>query len=257
MFTQGVHAESSSAQNFHPEFGYFCPTPRLRRNFRSAVITVVAGIVIVAGAALALSPQLAPPSEAARQLAIPQIESQAAMPQAAVPLAVPLNDSPMPPAGGPAGLAQETVPTPRVSTAPATRQLAAAGARSACDDLSSSFLAPRCRLGKAGKSRMAHTAPAAGARTPAISTGGADAGPQPTTAVAAGPAVTANEPEVAQPAERAVPAKKPVKTTHKPMSGRELATAGAAPPAPATGFGLLSLLRAPTRTGGGAWAMSW
>ena len=155
-----------------------------------------------------------------------------------------------------AGLAQEIVPTPRVSPAPALRQLAAAGARSDCDDLSDSFLAPRCQVGKAGKSRAARTARAAGARAAVTSTGGADAGPEPTTAVAAGPAVTANE--VAQPAERAVPAKKPVKQAQKPMPGRKVVTAEPAPAtATATGFGLVSLLRAPTRTGGGAGAMSW
>ena len=156
MFTQGVDAKSSSAQNFHPEFGYFCPTPLMRRKFRSAVITVVAGMAIVAGAALALSPQLAPPSDAARQPASPQVE--AAVSLAAVPLAATSLDATPVAADRLAGLAQEIVPTPRVSPAPALRQLAAAGARSDCDDLSNSFLAPRCQVGKAGKSRAARTA---------------------------------------------------------------------------------------------------
>jgi hypothetical protein len=250
MFT---HAESPSAQNFHPEFGYFCPTPRMRRNFRSAVITILAGLAIAVGAALALSPQLAPQSEAARQFATPQVDP--AMAVAAAPLAA----APLNVADRPAGLAQETVPATAMPAAPATRQLAAGGAGISCDDLANSFLAPRCQLGKAGKSRLAHTARAAGARAAALSTGAADAGPQPTTAAAAEPAVMANEATAAQPAEPSVPAKKPVKTAHKPMPSREVATAEAAPPAPApaTGSGLFGLLHAPTRTGGGAWAMSW
>jgi hypothetical protein len=242
MFTQGIHAESSSAQSFHPEFGYLCPTPGMWRKFRSALITAVAGMAIVAGAALALSPQLAPQSEAARMVSKPQIE-----PQSAAALSVPV-----PPPAGPVGLTQETVPARLVPTVPPTREHAAGSAPVSCDDLSDSFLAPRCQQGKAGKSRMAHLARTARAR--AVSTGGADAGPQ-ATAAAPVPAVAAND-AVAQPAERSLPAKKPVKTTHKQMPGREVAAAEAAPPAPAREFGLFSLFHAPTRTGGGAWAMS-
>jgi hypothetical protein len=238
MFTQRVPAESSSAQNFHPELGYFCPTPRMRRNFRSAVITVAAGMAIVAGATLALSPQLAPQGEAAPKLAMSPVE----------PLAV---------ADPPAGLGQVSVPATTLPTTPATGELAAGRGRSVCDDLSGAFLAPRCQAGKAGKSRMARTARAASARAAAISTGGADAGPQPITAAAAGPATAADEAAVAQPAERPVPAKKPVKTANKPMPGRDVASAEAAPAVPAPSSGLFGLLHAPTRTGSGAWAMSW
>jgi hypothetical protein len=252
MFTQGVHAESSSAQSFHPEFGYFCPTPRLRRKFRSGVITLLAGMAIAAGATLALSPQLAPQSDAARRVAMPLVEQLAAVPLAAMPL----DATPVPLAERPLVLAQKSVPATAASTAPATRELATARARSSCDDLSDSFLAPGCQLGKAGKSRVARTARAAAARAAAISSGGADAGPQPTAAATAAPAVAASEAAVAQPAERPVPAKKPVKTAHKAMPGREVATADAAPPAPATGFSLFSLFHQPTRTGAGAWAMS-
>ena len=238
-FTQ----KSSSAQSFHPEFGYLCPTPRMRRKFRSAVITTVAGMAIAAGAALALSPQLAPQSEAARVVTKPQIEPQSA---------APLSATPVPPAAGSVGLAQETVPARLVPTIPPAPELAAGSARVSCDDLSDFFLASRCQQGKAGKSRMAHLARTARARAAAVSIGGADAGP-PTAAPAAGPAVAAND-AAAQPAERLVPAKKPVKTTHKQMPAREVAAAGAAAPAPE--FGLFSLFRAPTRTGAGAWAMS-
>jgi hypothetical protein len=256
MFTQGVHAESSSAQSFHPEFGYLCPTPRMRRRFRSAVITTVAGMAIAAGAALALSPQLAPQSEAGRVVTNPQIEPQSATLLAAAPPAIALPGATlMPPAAGPIVIAQETVPARLVPMAAPTRELAAGSARVSCDDLSDSFLAPRCQQGKAGKSRMAHLARTERARAAAVSIGGADAGPPPT-AASAGPAVAANDATAAQPAERPVLAKKPLKTVHKQMPGREVAAAEAAPPAPAPGFGLFSFLRAPTRTGAGAWAMS-
>ena len=130
MFTQGVHAESSSAQSFHPEFGYLCPTPRMRRKFRSAVITTVAGMAIAAGAALALSPQLAPQSEAARVVTKPQIAPPSATSLAAAPPAVaPLSATPVPPAAGSVGLAQETVPARLVPTIPPAPELAAGSAR--------------------------------------------------------------------------------------------------------------------------------
>jgi hypothetical protein len=226
----------------------------MRRKFRSAVITTVAGMAIAAGAALALSPQLAPQSEAARVVTKPQIAPPSATSLAAAPPAVaPLSATPVPPAAGSVGLAQETVPARLVPTIPPAPELAAGSARVSCDDLSDSFLASRCQQGKAGKSRMAHLARTARARAAAVSIGGADAGP-PTAAPAAGPAVAANDAAAAQPAERPVPAKKPVKTTHKQMPAREVAAAGAA--APASEFGLFSLFRAPTRTGAGAWAMS-
>ena len=167
--------------------------------------------------------------------------------------------TPVPPADRPAGLAQETVPAATVPTAPATRQLAAAGARSSCDDLSNSFLAPRCQLGKAGKSRMARTARAAGARAAAISTGGADAGPQPTTVAAAGPAVTANEADVrrSRPSDRCRPRSRSRPRTNRCRAGRSQLPKPRRRRRHPTGSGLFSLLHAPTRTGGGAWAMSW
>ena len=213
----------------------------MRRRFRSALIATVAGLAIAAGAALALSPQLAPQSEAARVVTKPQMEPQSAASPAAAPLAAaaPLSATPVPPAAGPVGLAQEIVPARMVPTVPPTRELAAGSARVWCDDLSNFFLAPRCQQGKAAKSRMAHLARTARARAAVVSIGGADAGP-PSTAAAPGPAVAANDAAVAQPAERPVPAKKSVKTAHNRMPGREVAEAG--PPAPE--FGLFSLFRA-------------
>ena len=161
---------------------------------------------------------------------------------------------------GPAGLAQETVPATTMSAAPATRQLAAGGAGISCDDLGK--LLPRTPL-SARQSRQvalgAHRPCGRRAgrryldrrrrrRSPADHGGRRRAGSH-----------GKRSRRAAQPAEPSVPAKKPVKTAHKPMPSREVATAEAAPPAPApaTGSGLFGLLHAPTRTGGGAWAMSW
>src|ERR1700692_1914257 len=62
MSTKDVHAGPPRAQNFHPEFGYFCPSQHLRRRVRSGAMTAGAVILIAIGAALALVPQLAPQS---------------------------------------------------------------------------------------------------------------------------------------------------------------------------------------------------
>jgi hypothetical protein len=144
---------------------------------------------------------------------------------------------------------------------------AATRAQAACDDLSGSFLAPGCQLGKAGKSRQARAARAARSRVAGIPIGRADAAfeagsdraaaPQLTLA-AEGAALAANAAVPVQAAERPVaPAKKPVKTAPKPAPGRDIATAEAVPAAPAPGFGLFGLFHEPPRTGSGAWAMSW
>src|SRR3982074_759893 len=67
MFTKD--ARVSAAQNFHPEFGYLCPSAQVRRKVRRAAMTVRAGMVSAAGTALALVPQLAanPPGEGGRE----------------------------------------------------------------------------------------------------------------------------------------------------------------------------------------------
>jgi hypothetical protein len=44
----------SPAQRFHPEFGYFCPSPGLRRKLRIAVACIVIGVVAGASGALVL-----------------------------------------------------------------------------------------------------------------------------------------------------------------------------------------------------------
>ena len=35
-----------SAYHLHPEFGYFCPTPYLRRQLRVAIVSVLFGAII-------------------------------------------------------------------------------------------------------------------------------------------------------------------------------------------------------------------
>jgi len=263
MSTQDVHAVLAPAQKFHPEFGYLCPSLRLRRQARGAVVTVLAAMVIAAGAALALSPQLVPQSEGVGQEAS---LSAAPVPAMSLP-ALPVAEMPVLPIDKAAGLADENVPAARAPAALATQMSAATRAQAACDDLSGSFLAPGCQLGKAGKSRQARTARAARSRVAGIQIGRADAAFEagsdraeapPPTPIAESAAVAANAAAPVQAAERpAAPAKKPVKTAPKPTPGRDIATAEAAPAAPAPGFGPFGLFHEPPRTASGAWAMSW
>jgi hypothetical protein len=60
MSNKDVHAAASRAQSFHPEFGYLCPSPHMRRKVRSVVTTIAAVMSIAGGTALALAPQFAP-----------------------------------------------------------------------------------------------------------------------------------------------------------------------------------------------------
>jgi hypothetical protein len=256
----------SAAQNFHPEFGYLCPSARLRRKVRGAVIALAAGTVIAASMALALLPQLAPqsPGDRGRQESARSATVLPPIDQAADLKAT--------------GVAEEGLPAATIARAVATERAAASRAQAACDDLSGSFLAPQCQLGKAGKSRATHTAHAphdAGNRVATVAIGRADAAPQEAAPREAGPLeggphkpaasrptlaaetavamVTTNEaPAAAMPLPKpAAPARKPVKTEHKQAPDTP---AAGVPAAPSSGFDLFALFRQPPRTGNGIFA---
>jgi hypothetical protein len=50
----GIYPQSLSSDNFHPEFGYLCPTPRMRLKLR--VIAILASIGMTIGAISVLAP---------------------------------------------------------------------------------------------------------------------------------------------------------------------------------------------------------
>jgi hypothetical protein len=269
----------SQAQNFHPEFGYLCPSAQFRRKARNTVITLAAGGLIAGSVALALLPQLTPQSPgdggheatALRPMAAPPVDRTADL-AADLKATSPADASPT----------DESVPARTAARTVAAERAAAAHAQASCDDLSGAFLAPQCQLGKAGKSHAAHVAHEAGTRVASVSIGRAgaalQAGPQDAAAPAAGqepapriaaasrsaPAaeaaatvVAANEaPSVVLPLPRpAVSDKKPVKIVHRQAPGpqgpgREVASADA-PAAAHSGFDLFALFRQPPRTGTG------
>jgi hypothetical protein len=282
MSAMDVHAEIPSAQNFHPEFGYLCPSDQMRRRVRRAALTVLAGTMIAAGSALALVPQLLPqpPAEGAR--AQPALSVAAAAPsieQAAYEGRAREGKSNE---GKPAAMAALAPVTDR---SPVTERSASARAQTPCDDLSGSFLAPQCKFGKAGKSRITRSARSgrAGSRQVAIiPIGRTEAAPQveqqrgeqPRAATsglaAATPAAETAPVAVATNADPTVPplekpaasAKKPVKTVHKQAPSRDIATADAMALARSPGFGAFGLFHEPSHTGygnarSGTWAMSW
>jgi hypothetical protein len=249
----------SPAQSFHPEFGYLCPSARLRRKLRGAVITLAAGTVIAGSMALALLPQLAPqpPGDGARLESV----QEAARPAAVLP---PLDQAADLKA---TRVADEVVPAATLARAVVTERAAASRAQATCDDLSGSFLAPQCQLGKAGKSRSTHMARARHAAAQAGPPEGAsrEAGPQesgsrkvatprpaPAVETAAIAIATDEAATVAMPPKPAAPAKKPVKTERK--QAPDAATAGNAPAAPSLGFDPFALFRQPPRTGNGTFA---
>jgi hypothetical protein len=251
MSTRDVHAEVPPAQNFHPEFGYLCPSALMRRKVRRASMTMLAGMLIAVGTALALVPQLAPqpPGDGgSEELAL------------SAPASLP--------ADKPAGAADESVPAPMARAAAMTDQRAPSRVQISCDDPSGAFLAPQCQLGRAGKSHMTRAARAASNRAATLPLGRAETSPQgpaapraswPSPAAETAPdAVATNEAPTVLPPERpAAPAKKPVKTAHKQAPSRgDIASADTPPAERSPGFDLFGLFHDPSRTGSGAWAMS-
>jgi hypothetical protein len=278
MFTKDARAGIPAAQNFHPEFGYLCPSARMRRKARSAAMTVLAGMVIAAGMALALVPQLAsnPSGEGGRE--------ESALSTAAV--SAPIDRATVDRMTGdrvavdkaPDDTAMPVIQAPSI---PVTYPAAALRAQASCDDLSGSFLVLQCQSSKPGKLRMtreARAAHAASRRAANMPIGRIDAepeteqhaaAPRPAAAAVAAPApVAANAVAAVNPPEKpAAPVKKPAKTAQKPMPSRDSAGADALPAAPPPGFGLFGLFREPLRIGngsagnrstaGGPWTMSW
>jgi hypothetical protein len=270
MSTKDVHA-AFPARNFHPEFGYLCPSAQMRRKLRSAAVTFLAGMVIAAGTALALVPQLVPVGDR-----MPEV------PALALALAVATRVPPVDkPADGRAadgktadvraadeGMAVTMAPMRRM-----TDRFVRPRAQTSCDDLSGSFLAPQCRFGKGGKPRLTRLARAeAGHRVANISLGRAGAGlegdqhgvprsaPAAEAPAAAVTVVAANEPAPVPPPAK--PAKKRVKMAPKPAPGRDIASADSVASAPVPGFDLFGLFHDHSRagnggTGNGNWAMTW
>ena len=74
------------AYDVHPEFGYFCPAPRARRELRVAIVSILAGMAIGA-AIMAIHAGQAAETEAVSGNA--QLKSSAPDPLAAVPAASP------------------------------------------------------------------------------------------------------------------------------------------------------------------------
>jgi hypothetical protein len=275
-----VHAEIPSAQNFHPEFGYLCPSAQMRRRLRRAALTVLAGMMIAAGSALALVAQLGPqpPAEGAREqsvlsvaAALPSIEQAADERKAQEAEANP---------GKPAAMAASATVTDRSPVV--IERSASARAQPSCDDLSGSFLALPCKFGKTGKSRMTRSARSrrAGSRqVAAIPIGLTEAAPQfeqqrgeqPRAATSrSAPAAETAPVAVATKADPTVPpleklaasAKGRVKTVHKQAPRRDVASVDPVASGRSAGFGAFGLFHEPSHSGnrsarGGAWAMTW
>jgi hypothetical protein len=260
MSAMDVHAEIPSAQNFHPEFGYLCPSPQMRRRVRRAALTVLAGMAIAAGSALALVPQLVPqpPAEGAGELsalslatASPSVEQAADEGRAWEGKA---NQGKL------AAVAALATVTDR---SPTTERYASARAQASCDDLSGSFLAPQCKFGKAGKVRMtraARSARAGSRRVATIPIGRTEASLQveqraeqpraaasrsaPAAETAPVAAATNADPAVL-PVEKPASAKMPVKTAHKQTPSRDVGRVDAMALARSPGFGAFGLFHEP------------
>jgi hypothetical protein len=109
-----------AAPEYHPEFGYFCPSPQLRRVLRVGVISAAVGAGAGALALLIVMPR--GNSEAAHTENAPAAVAAAGQPAAAPELPAPASSPPATvtrPASSSVGLAQ---PTAKVDARPCTEQ---------------------------------------------------------------------------------------------------------------------------------------
>jgi hypothetical protein len=230
-----------AAQSFHPEFGYLCPSMRLRRRLRHAAMTIAAGVLVAASGAMAVS----------SSALLPQGPDAGARP--AVAAALQLIDKaaePPPP----------TIPTMELATSPTEPP---PRVQTACDDLADSFLAPRCQLGKPHQSHLTREARATrAANRRVVPTGRIEE----VSASESPPAGLARaEPASAEarlgaaavvvplpPARPAMPANKPITTASKPAPDRDKAGTETAAAAPLPEFNFFDLFHLPLRGGNGA-----
>lgn len=124
-----VRSDLSSSPHFHPEFGFLCPSQRMRRNLRLAAAFVIVGITAGATAALAFGH-------------LPASDTSRSEPAA---FAASVDETPS------LAVAAVTSPSPTVAIDPR----ASARPQGSCQDLSASFLDATCRGGKARKHHAA------------------------------------------------------------------------------------------------------
>jgi hypothetical protein len=246
MFTTDVQADTPAPPRFHPEFGYLCPSEQLRRQARRVVTTVVGGMLIAAGTALAISAASAPhaPREGVPE---PSVLSVMLSVMAALQ---PIDNAPDAPAAM-APLSPITHPWNDVS-APSLAQIS-------CDDIAASFLMSRCQVGKTRKSHMRRAARIASHQVATIPIGRIDRPEQHTArpaqpAEAAPAAVATNEP--GKPDKPAASDRRSIKTTHKQVP-RDRARAETLAATPAPEFGFFGVLHEPAGGANRAWATQW
>jgi len=225
--------ELPPAPDFHPELGYFLPSPLLRRRLRKAAAAALVGSAIAATTALALMPRS--PIEGVGQ----EEPLIAVAPQPAAIEALP------------AEAALPATPAPPMQLPPR--------AQGACDDLSTSFLAAECRSGRIGKARLAHAR--AGHRLTTVTIGRAEREHEGGEAAPPTAAKTATEAASTMPKAppTAVPAKPkvPVRTVRKERPSQEAAAADPGMGRGNSGSPAFPRSVLPSLFGGTDWARSW
>ena len=208
--------EYPDPQDFHPEAGYLCPSPSLRRKLRTGAMMALVGLATAASVTLAFAPRPAADNGGPDEAAVPALS-------ASVPV-----EATAPAPAAPAVAGKPDLAPKRETPA------AAARAQVNCDDFLASFLAAQCRevVGRAGKARSARTARARAHRLATVAIGSVEPAPDlrgkaaaasapsvgATTAIAAdnagAPKDVATEAAASDTAAPAKP-KPPVRTVHK------------------------------------------
>jgi hypothetical protein len=205
--------EYTDPQDFHPEAGYLCPSPSLRRKLRTGAMMALVGLATAASVTLAFAPRPAADNGGPDEAAVPALS-------ASVPVEIAT--------AAPAVAAKPDFAPKRETPATAAR------AQVNCDDFLASFLAAQCRgvVGSTAKARSARTARARAHRLATVAIGRVEPAPDlrgkaaaasapsvgATTAIAADnagvPKAAATEAAAGDTAAPAKP-KPPVRTVHK------------------------------------------
>jgi hypothetical protein len=170
-----------SSAYLHPEFGYFCPSPGLRRTVRIALVSAVVGVIAGAGGVAALISEHAPTpnrvviaagieaSGTAKEPDLPSssiIKADASPTPRAEPDAVKsdtLRSAAKPDGAKPDGAKVETAASDAGKLEATVKPDVAAAS---CEANTWAYLDGRCDAGKVRKMRIVRTAPATGRNSP-------------------------------------------------------------------------------------------
>jgi hypothetical protein len=239
-----------SSAYLHPEFGYFCPSPGLRRAVRIALVSAVIGVVAGASGAALISdraPHLDHEAMTARTEALgtgqeSDVSQSTVIKADASPAVLAQPDAMKPDTANPVAKSDRVKPDAAkvesaTSNAGKREAVKAAVADTSCEANTWAYLDGRCGAGNVRKMRIVRAATAAGRNNPATAV--AHVAPAAKEQAAGNDAPSSIVPKsmpastaivaAAQPQQPAVATKKPQKSASRPNHRRDQAARNAPP----------------------------